>query len=277
MELLILLASRQGQLVTRADIAERLWSSEVFVDTEHGINTAVRKLRHLLRDDVGEPKFIQTVTGMGYRFVAPVTTAEPVVAGGGPIRASEVVAVATGAQTRVPEAPAARTRSRRRALGWYAAAGLCALGAFGGTAIYRSRQHSSEVKYTQLTDFTDSAVQPALSPDGRMLAFVRGVDTFMTARSDLRQDAAQWGGAKSHGRQPAEVWAVVFAGWVGDRIHGAGGADVLDVCGVCSGGRAAADVQELGGAELAGSAASSFFAGALGDSSERCELERDAE
>ena len=46
LELLILLASRQGQLVTRVEIAERLWSSEVFVDTEHGINTAIRKLRH---------------------------------------------------------------------------------------------------------------------------------------------------------------------------------------------------------------------------------------
>jgi TolB-like protein/DNA-binding winged helix-turn-helix (wHTH) protein len=71
MELLILLVSRQGQLVTRAEIAQRLWSSEVFVDTEHGINTAIRKLRYLLRDDSEEPKFIQTVTGMGYRFVAP--------------------------------------------------------------------------------------------------------------------------------------------------------------------------------------------------------------
>jgi TolB-like protein/DNA-binding winged helix-turn-helix (wHTH) protein len=70
MELLILLVTRQGQLVTRAEIAQRLWSSEVFVDTEHGINTAIRKLRYLLRDDSEEPKFIQTVTGMGYRFVA---------------------------------------------------------------------------------------------------------------------------------------------------------------------------------------------------------------
>jgi TolB-like protein/DNA-binding winged helix-turn-helix (wHTH) protein len=76
MELLILLASRGGQLVTRTEIAERLWSSEVFVDTEHGINTAIRKLRHLLRDDSEEPRFIQTVIGMGYRFVAPVTTVE---------------------------------------------------------------------------------------------------------------------------------------------------------------------------------------------------------
>jgi DNA-binding winged helix-turn-helix (wHTH) protein len=68
MELLILLASREGQLVARQEIAERLWSSEVFVDTEHGINTAIRKLRHLLRDDPNDPHFIQTVTGMGYRF-----------------------------------------------------------------------------------------------------------------------------------------------------------------------------------------------------------------
>ena len=77
MELLILLVSRPGQLVARAEIAEHLWSSEVFVDTEHGINTAIRKLRHLLRDDPENPQFIQTVTGMGYRFIAPIATVEP--------------------------------------------------------------------------------------------------------------------------------------------------------------------------------------------------------
>jgi DNA-binding winged helix-turn-helix (wHTH) protein len=60
MELLILLASREGQLVTRSEIADRLWASEVFVDTEHGINTAIRKLRYLLRDDPDNPQFIQT-------------------------------------------------------------------------------------------------------------------------------------------------------------------------------------------------------------------------
>ncbi|MGA7243467.1 MAG: winged helix-turn-helix domain-containing protein [Terracidiphilus sp.] len=76
MELLMLLVSRQGQLVTRTEIAQRLWSSEVFVDTEHGINTAIRKLRHLLRDDPEDPQFIQTVTGMGYRFIAPTAVME---------------------------------------------------------------------------------------------------------------------------------------------------------------------------------------------------------
>jgi len=179
MELLILLASRQGQLVTRAEIAERLWSSEVFVDTEHGINTAIRKLRHLLRDDAEEPRFIQTVTGMGYRFVAPVTTAEPVHAAA-QAEASEAKTEAVSGEGVAPGVTPAGARPRKRVLGWYAAAGLCAVGAFGGTAVYRSRQHSAEVKYTQLTDFTDSAVQPALSPDGHMLAFIRGVDPFMT-------------------------------------------------------------------------------------------------
>jgi TolB-like protein/DNA-binding winged helix-turn-helix (wHTH) protein/Flp pilus assembly protein TadD len=72
MELLILLAAKNGDLLTRAEIVERLWDSEVFVDTEHGINTAVRKIREVLRDDPAQSRFVQTVTGKGYRFIAPV-------------------------------------------------------------------------------------------------------------------------------------------------------------------------------------------------------------
>jgi TolB-like protein/DNA-binding winged helix-turn-helix (wHTH) protein len=77
MELLILLAGRDGQLVTRLEIARHLWESEVFVDTEHGINTAIRKIRQVLGDDPEQPRFVQTVTGMGYRFVAPLVRWEP--------------------------------------------------------------------------------------------------------------------------------------------------------------------------------------------------------
>ncbi|WP_109488820.1 winged helix-turn-helix domain-containing protein [Occallatibacter savannae] len=76
MELLILLVSNAGRVVTRAEIAQRLWSSEVFVDTEHGINTAIRKLRYVLREDSNQPQFIQTVTGVGYRFMGQVALAE---------------------------------------------------------------------------------------------------------------------------------------------------------------------------------------------------------
>lgn len=72
-ELLILLAMREGEVVSRAEIAECLWGGQVFVDTEHGINTAVRKVRQVLRDDSEKPRFVHTVTGRGYRFVGPVT------------------------------------------------------------------------------------------------------------------------------------------------------------------------------------------------------------
>lgn len=177
MELLILLVSRQGQLVTRTEIAERLWTSGVFVDTEHGINTAIRKLRYLLRDDPADPKFIQTVTGMGYRFIALVSAIEP---------AAAVEPVSEVEPPRLPEdgatpTPAAASSSRPRRMGWYVGAGLCALLAFGGTGLYRLRHHAPEITYTQITDFTDSAVQPTLSPDGRMVAFIRGGNTFMTS------------------------------------------------------------------------------------------------
>ena len=70
MELLILLLERQGSVVTRQEIVDRLWGKDVFVDTEHGINTAVRKIRQALRDDPDQPRFILTVSGKGYRFVA---------------------------------------------------------------------------------------------------------------------------------------------------------------------------------------------------------------
>jgi TolB-like protein/DNA-binding winged helix-turn-helix (wHTH) protein len=72
MELLILLAAKEGHLVTRTEIAERLWEREVFVDTEHGINTAIRKSRQALRDDPEQPRFVQTVTGKGYRFIGTI-------------------------------------------------------------------------------------------------------------------------------------------------------------------------------------------------------------
>jgi TolB-like protein/DNA-binding winged helix-turn-helix (wHTH) protein len=69
MELLILLAEKDGVVVTRQEIVERLWGKDVFVDTEHGINTAIRKIRTALREDAEHPRFVQTVLGKGYRFV----------------------------------------------------------------------------------------------------------------------------------------------------------------------------------------------------------------
>jgi TolB-like protein/DNA-binding winged helix-turn-helix (wHTH) protein len=81
MELLILLIEKEGAVVNRQEIVERLWGKDVFVDTEHGINTAIRKIRATLRDDAEKPRFVQTVLGKGYRFIgepAPVQVAQPI-------------------------------------------------------------------------------------------------------------------------------------------------------------------------------------------------------
>lgn len=72
MELLLLLVEQRGQLVTREQIVERIWGRGVFLDTDNSINGAIRKIRHVLKDDAEQPRFIQTVTGRGYRFIAPV-------------------------------------------------------------------------------------------------------------------------------------------------------------------------------------------------------------
>ncbi len=73
MELLLLLLERRGELVTRAEIVEKLWGQNFFLDVDNGINTAIRKLRRILRDNPRRPIFLLTVTGKGYRFVAPVS------------------------------------------------------------------------------------------------------------------------------------------------------------------------------------------------------------
>ena len=73
MEVLFLLVQRRGQLVTREEIIEKLWGKNAFLDTDNAINTAIRKTRQVLKDDPEQPRFIQTVTGRGYRFIGQIS------------------------------------------------------------------------------------------------------------------------------------------------------------------------------------------------------------
>jgi DNA-binding winged helix-turn-helix (wHTH) protein len=77
LELLLFLAEQRGQLVTRDEILERIWGKDVFVDAHNGINTAVRKVRSALKEDPDNPRFLRTVPGKGYRFVADVSSITP--------------------------------------------------------------------------------------------------------------------------------------------------------------------------------------------------------
>src|SRR5260370_23982833 len=73
--ILTLLASRPGGLVTREEIQQRIWGTETFVDFDTGLNSAIRQIRHALKDDTGTPRFIETVPRRGYRFLAPLEKA----------------------------------------------------------------------------------------------------------------------------------------------------------------------------------------------------------
>jgi DNA-binding winged helix-turn-helix (wHTH) protein len=72
MEALILLVRASGALVKRGEIQAALWGSDVFVERDAAVNTAVRKIRRALGDDAEKPRFIETVVGKGYRFIACV-------------------------------------------------------------------------------------------------------------------------------------------------------------------------------------------------------------
>jgi TolB-like protein/DNA-binding winged helix-turn-helix (wHTH) protein len=71
-EVLRILLEHRGELVTREQMVEKIWGKDVYFDTDNSINGAIRKVRQVLRDDSEQPRFIQTITGKGYRFIATV-------------------------------------------------------------------------------------------------------------------------------------------------------------------------------------------------------------
>ena len=76
-QLLLMLLERPGELVTRDEISRQLWPDGTFVDSEHGVNSAVNRIREALGDTAGNPRFVETLARRGYRFVAPVEDVSP--------------------------------------------------------------------------------------------------------------------------------------------------------------------------------------------------------
>jgi TolB-like protein/DNA-binding winged helix-turn-helix (wHTH) protein/Tfp pilus assembly protein PilF len=72
-QLLVMLLEHPGELVTREEICQKLWSTDTFVDFDRSLGTAVNKIREVLNDSATEPRFIETLPRRGYRFIAPVT------------------------------------------------------------------------------------------------------------------------------------------------------------------------------------------------------------
>src|SRR5260370_38957787 len=72
--LLITLLKQQGEVVAREELRRTLWPEDTFVDFDHGLDTAVKKLREVLGDSASNPRFVETIPRRGYRFIAPVET-----------------------------------------------------------------------------------------------------------------------------------------------------------------------------------------------------------
>jgi DNA-binding winged helix-turn-helix (wHTH) protein len=98
-QVLAMLLERPGEVVTREEMQKRLWPADTFVDFDHSVNTAIKKLRQALGDDKNKPRFVETLPKRGYRFLVSVkkpttssVTAEPQVAA--PVTAKDAAASA---------------------------------------------------------------------------------------------------------------------------------------------------------------------------------------
>lgn len=174
--ILALLAQRPGEVVTREELRQDLWGADTFVDFEHGLNAAINKLRQTLGDSAEHPRFIETLPGRGYRFVAAVR-AEPAAP---PVLEGPAPEPAPAPSVLPPGEPVLSAGGRRRALPLaLLLAGALVLSA----AVWLALSRKPAALPLRPVQFTISApeglaFQPAgarqgfaISPDGGRLAF----------------------------------------------------------------------------------------------------------
>jgi len=171
MELLILLAEKQGQLVKREEIIERIWGKDFFFDAENGVNNAIRKIRSVLNDDPEQPRFVETSVGMGYRFVAPV----------------ERVLEPSGLSTGEPAVPVTEPQRSRWRLAWIPAFGVATL--LTGAFVFNVAGIRSSILARGAPPIRSIAVLPLenLSGDPSQEYFVDGMtDALITDLAKIR-------------------------------------------------------------------------------------------
>jgi DNA-binding winged helix-turn-helix (wHTH) protein/Tol biopolymer transport system component len=186
LRVLSVLIEHRGEIVSREQLRTTIWGDTTFVEFDQGLNYCIRQIRVALRDDASQPYYIQTLPKQGYRFIADVALPSN---GANAHANSAAVAetepgvatkeVETARQSEAATIPSAPPPHKHRT--WAIAAGVLAMFATTGLLYHLFRPHAAGISYTQLTDFTDSATAPALSPDGRMLAFIRSDRDFLTA------------------------------------------------------------------------------------------------
>ncbi len=177
-QILAILLENPGKLVSREDLRQRLWPSDTFVDFDHSLNSAVKKLRQALNDDADTPRFVETVPRRGYRFIASV---QPETGNGAGTAASESASAAdhkgalpVGGTADAQPSPNTAWHIRHWKLGAAVLAGFLvalALGAWFG--VFRSTKPavSALVRLVPLMNTQSGSSEPSFSPDGNEIAF----------------------------------------------------------------------------------------------------------
>lgn len=154
------LLQRAGEVVTREELRQELWPADTFVDFDHGLNSAVARLREALRDSAEKPRFIETVAKRGYRFIAPLE--------------------ANGEKA----GPIAVQSSQTRPAHFWSAATICLAMVCTASiwALYRPRSDAqlAKIEVVPLIGLRGYQATPAFSPDGTLVAFRQsdgGTDT----------------------------------------------------------------------------------------------------
>src|SRR4029453_16758738 len=152
--ILTLLLRQPGSVVTREGLRREIWRDEAFVDFEHGLNAAVKRLRTMLGDSATAPRFIETLPRRGYRFIGDLADAPEA-----PPEIPDPI--------EPPPNPPPRWTRTRAAWAMVAVALV-----FLGVALFRQPGHTPRAaKLTRLTSTSGLNADPALSPDGRLLAY----------------------------------------------------------------------------------------------------------
>jgi Tol biopolymer transport system component/DNA-binding winged helix-turn-helix (wHTH) protein len=167
LQVLRLLLEAEGKVVTREQLRVALWPDDTFVDFEHGVNTAVKKLRQALGDCVENPKFVETVPKVGYRFLVPV---ERVTDLEDKLQSHTLPQVFSG-EVPVPQPkPTKRSVTTRNLV----VTAIVVMGVLASLVLYRNQLLRSKVPEPSISLAVTSVGEkysPSLSPDGKQLAF----------------------------------------------------------------------------------------------------------
>jgi Tol biopolymer transport system component/DNA-binding winged helix-turn-helix (wHTH) protein len=183
-EILAVLLSKSGELVTREELRTRLWPADTFVDFNHGLNAAVNKLREALSDSADSPRYVETLPRRGYRFIASIEWVQAPVAASAASTVSPALEIREDFPVLTSAMPAGEVESvagRRWPRFILAAAVLLVLVVAG--AVVSKKIHGDGGLLDRMTTSSSperllplnvmGTVEPAFSPDGNSVVFVR--------------------------------------------------------------------------------------------------------